>query len=98
MNRLDQVQAYEIHVLQRPDNSHAETKSHSGYQVDILGGSDSLLHQMDGLSPHGMKQTVADETRHVTVYSDRVLADRANKLTDTIQDFGRRSLARDDFN
>src|SRR5260370_25569548 len=87
MNGLDQIQAYEVHVFQGPDDGHTAPKRHSSHQVDIRCRRNVFLHKMNRLPPQSMKQAIADETGNLTIHSYCALADGPTHLTSAIQTF-----------
>jgi hypothetical protein len=62
------------------DGGEPKSEAVAGYQVDRLGVAHSGRHQVEGLAPQRMLQTVPDEARHVLANVNRQLADLRQDL------------------
>src|SRR5690349_6496903 len=76
---MNQVQAHEVHVLQRSYNRKTKPESQLGNRIDILRRSNTALDDVDGFPPKCMQHTIANKTRRIRMDSDRLLADAATE-------------------
>ena len=65
VNRLDGRQPHDVHILQRSDGWQAEAEGQSRHAIDVSRGGNAALDKIDRLTPQGMEQPVANETRHI---------------------------------